>query len=104
VLQTLAPGQALVELPQIALVPWPNAADTIAVPYLRRPWRLRYDADPIPEDWDAAILEEMLLQWRVSAGELAMANVPFDQRPAFLDLVAADNAARPATPRVPWMG
>jgi hypothetical protein len=101
-LQALTPGEPQVARALLALVPWPDAADTIAVPYLRRPLRLRYDSDPIPEDWDLALLEEMTLQWRVAAGELAMADAP--RRPAFLALVSADNAARPRTPRVPYGG
>lgn len=75
----------------------PNAAYSIGIPILLAPPKLLNDADPLPTAWDAAIWEEMLIQWRVNTGELPIGgNVA---RPCFLDLVAFDNAQGPS-PRV----
>lgn len=71
-LQALLPDESARELQTIVLQPTPNAADTIAVPFLRRPRPLRYDADTVPQDWDDALLEAMLIDWRVDDGDVTL--------------------------------
>lgn len=101
-LQKLLPDESALELPVLVLYPMPNAAQLVAVPVFRRPRRLRFDADPLPADWDAAIDEDMTIQWRVMAGEIAHDGaVP---RPNFADLVALENMGQPLAPRRPWTG
>jgi hypothetical protein len=93
VLQTLFPEESAREHRMITVYPKPSETDTIAVPVMRRPKRLLYDADPLPNDWWNAIFEEMLIQWRVNTGDLAVDSVV--PRPHLVDLVCNDNANRP---------
>lgn len=90
----LLPDEAAKQFNLVTLYRTPGAVYTIGFPYLLAPSKLLNDADPLPAFWEAAIWEEMLLQWRVNTGEIPVAaNLP---RPEFLSLVAFDNAQGPA--------
>jgi hypothetical protein len=101
VLQTLLPTESAVEFQVLTLYPKPDVTgDVIAVPYLRAPLRSTSDSDPIPNNWEEAVLEEMTIQWRVNTGELGLDTLNM-VRPKFLDLLAFEQAnrfgMRPAT-------
>jgi len=101
-LQTLFPEESGREHRVLTLYPKPSAADVIAIPVLRRPKRLLFDADTLPNDWWEAIFEEMVIAWRQNTGELALdANIP---RPHLLDLVSFDNMDGPQRRVKPWRG
>jgi hypothetical protein len=100
-LQKLLADEAQLELQELVLYPIPNVVHTIAVPIFRRPRRLRFDADPIPTDWDNALLEDLTVQWRSSGDGTLDEGIA---RPALIDLIALDNMRRPRTSNRPWMG
>lgn len=93
VLQQLFPEESAREHRIITFYPKPSIADVIAIPVLRRPKRMLFDADPLPNDWWNAIFEEMQIQWRTNTGELAVDSVV--PRPHLLDLIAEDIANGP---------
>ena len=93
-LQTLLPYESAVEHQVITLYPKPSAAgEVIAVPFLRGLVRSLYDGDPIPNNWQEAVFEEMTIQWRVNTGELTLDTLNV-ARPKFLDLLAFEQANR----------
>jgi len=101
-LQKLLPDESALELPTLTLYPMPNVVNVIAVPTFRRPRRLRYDADVLPADWDAALDEDMTVQWRVQAGEIAAdTNVP---RPKLVSLIELENLNAPRSYQLPFTG
>jgi hypothetical protein len=83
------------------LTPTPDAAYVLALDAMRPPRVMRYDAEPIPFQWENALFEEMVLHWRTMAGEIAIADAP---RPYLVDLIAVDNANRPRPARRPFGG
>jgi len=84
----------------VNVTPLPNATKVLALPFLMKPKRLMYDSDALPTWWDSAIWEEMLIQWRVNAGELATdINVP---RPEFINLLSFDNTIGPPITKRPF--
>lgn len=88
--------QTAIERHELTLWPTPNAAYVIAVPILRAPTKLLYDADLCPWGWGPALLEEMDELWKVNTGLLPRkSNVP---GPALLDLVAQENSGRFGVP------
>jgi hypothetical protein len=92
VLQTLLPDESAVDLPVITLYPTPDAAYTLAVPFMVAPRRLLHDADPLPRFWGNALFEELQAQWHVNKGHMASdAQMP---RPHLTDLIALENASR----------
>lgn len=100
VLQTLFPEESAREHRIVTFYPKPSAADTIAVPVFRRPKRLLFDADTLPNDWWNAIFEEMQVQWFVNQGELTIdSQVP---RPHLTTLIETDNLNRPPMRVRPW--
>lgn len=101
-LQALLAEESTQEHPALTLYPIPNVAQLISVPVFRRPLRLRYDSDPIPMDWDAAIFERMLIEWRVMGGQKTVDDGI--ATPALTDLICLDNMNRPNTARTPYRG
>jgi hypothetical protein len=99
-LQTLFPEESAKEHRIVTFLPKPNAADVVSFPVMRRPPRLLFDADPLPADWWNAVLEEMVIQWRVNRGELPTDSVM--PRPHLLDLIQADNVNAPPIVRRPF--
>jgi hypothetical protein len=75
--------------------PKPSSADTIAIPVIRRPKRLFHDADPVPDLWEPALLEEFGLQWAVNRGDMSIAQANESPHPALIDLIAHENAVGP---------
>lgn len=101
-LQTLMPYESAVEHQLLTLYPMPEATgDIIAVPFMRAPVRSLYDGDAVPMNWEEAIFEEMVLQWRINTGEMPADSAATSMRPKLLDLLAFENAnrfsVRPAT-------
>lgn len=94
VLQTLFAQESSKEHPVFTLVPKPVAADVLAIPILRRPKRLFHDADVIPDLWEPVVWEEMVIGWQVNTGDLSLAESLNLPRPAYIDLVAFDNASK----------
>lgn len=92
-LQTLLPAEAERQHRVITFYPTPVSADIIAIPLVRRPKRLLYDADPLPLDWGPAVFEEMKALWYENRGEASTAAAL--PRPAFLDLLAHENTLTP---------
>lgn len=104
-LHTLAAHESAREHRLFVLSPTPSSSgDVIAIPTLRAPRPLLYDSDICPDHWGPAIVEELLIQWKVSEGTFASdATIP---RPAFTELVGWDQVgSMPVTERVrPWGG
>lgn len=94
-LQTLFSLESAKEHTILTLFPPPSAADTLAIPILRRPKRLYHDADPVPDLWEPVLWEEIGIQWKVNTGEMSLAEALTLPRPAYVDLVAFDNASQP---------
>lgn len=94
-LQKLFPQESSREHAILTLYPKPNAADTLAIPVIRRPKRLFHDADPVPDLWEPALFEEFIMQWRVNTGEINAAEAGAAPRPALNDLIAHENASKP---------
>jgi hypothetical protein len=92
VLVSLAADESSREHLLLSVYPTPTAADTLAIPIVRRPKRLRSVSDPLPTDWWPAILEEMLALWRVNTGEVSDAAML--ARPKLRALIEHDNALR----------
>lgn len=90
-LQQLLPEESAREFPSLILYPKPvTASEIIALPALRAPKRLLYDADEIPRFWSEALLERMKELSQVSDGATIG-----DQRlagPEVVKLVSLDNA------------
>lgn len=102
-LQILLPEESAREFPSLTLYPKPAAAgEIIAVPTIRAPKRLLYDADVVPARWDEAILEQMKAFWLEKAGAIgSAAAVP---KPELVKLQAFDNTATAPDPvrKVPF--
>ena len=98
-LQVLLPEESAREFPSLTLYPAPSVSgQVIAVPTVRAPKRLVYDADVIPRHWDDAILEEMTALWREHGGVVSSAaDLP---KPHLVRLVAFDNTAQAPDPIV----
>lgn len=92
-LQTLLSYEGAIEHQVLTLYPMPSSAQVFAVPFLRAPVKSLYDGDAVPMNWDEAILEEMVIQWRVNTGEMP-ADSTNALRPKFLDLLSFENANR----------
>lgn len=102
VLQALDADEGAREHQILQFFPTPDAADVIAVPFMRRQRLLVGDSDSLPGDWWRAIEEEWLLGWRVNTGELASsANEP---RPILRAMIEEDNLRRPRPQRMPFAG
>jgi hypothetical protein len=99
-LVSLAADESAREHQLFSVDPTPEAADVLAIPIIRRPKRLRAASDPLPADWWPAILEEMLIQWRVNTGEVTDAAQM--ARPRLAALIHADTARRPPLRGRPW--
>lgn len=102
-LQALLPEESAREFPSLTLYPKPSAAgEILAIPTIRAPKRLLYDADVLPAHWDEAILEHMKALWLEHAGSIGTAAaVP---KPELLKLLAYDNSATAPDPvrKVPF--
>lgn len=103
-LQTLLPEESARTFPSLVLYPKPTTAgEIIAVPALRAPKRMVYDADLVPDGWDSALLERMHDLWAVGTGEAA--SLPVRKGPALIDLISYDNSTEPGRiRRVPFTG
>lgn len=103
-LQSLLPEESARTFPSLILYPKPvTAGELIAVPALRAPKRMIYDADLVPDGWDSALLERMNDLWAVGTGEAG--SLPVRKGPALIDLVAYDNTTQPGRiRRVPFRG
>lgn len=101
-LQALLPQESAREHQVITFYPKPLYADIISIPFVRQPKRPLYDSDPLPKDWWPALMERMLIRWRMNTGELGLDNnVP---TPELNRLIENDNIKRPA-PRIhPFTG
>jgi hypothetical protein len=100
----LRPYESAIERFELTLWPTPMVACEVAVPFLRSPHKLLYDADVTPMGWGPAILEEMDALWKINTGESSQRS-PF-VGPALLDLIALENSNRfhiPARVR-PFLG
>jgi hypothetical protein len=94
-LQKLFPQESSREHQILRIYPMPSAADTIAIPLIRRPKRLFHDADPVPDLWEPALFEEFIMQWRVNTGDISSSQANAAPRPALNDLIAHENASKP---------
>lgn len=96
-LQVLLPIESAVDRPELTLYPVPAASgQTIAMPIIRLPKRMIYDADMCPPLWGPALRDYMIRNWRISTGELAEeGDKPY---PALLDLIGLDNVNGGALP------
>jgi hypothetical protein len=91
---TLQADESAKQQQMVNVSPLPASTTVLALPYLLAPKKMLYGSDALPMWWDAAIWEEMLIQWRINAGEVTLdTNVP---RPEFVNLVAFDNSQGPA--------
>jgi hypothetical protein len=96
-LQYLFPEESSHEHRVVTFAPKPSSADVIALPCIRRPKRLLFDADPLPADWWPAIFEKMERSWRGNTGEAESASsVP---GPELRNLIGWENTSGPR-PRV----
>jgi hypothetical protein len=86
----------------LTLYPKPSTADVLAIPVVRRPKRLLHDADSIPDLWEPAVWEEMLIQWAVNKGDISLAAAAGAPRPALIDLIAEDNRTKPTPHTRPY--
>lgn len=90
---TLGNDESSAEHLMVTFVRKPDAAYTIALPFLQAPRRLMYDSDPLPQWWGPAVFERMTHLWRVNTGEIpTLEGLP---TPEFVNLVAFDNAMGP---------
>lgn len=94
-IQKLFPQESSREHAIFTVYPKPSSADTIAIPVIRRPKRLFHDADPVPDLWEPALIEEWGMQWAVNRGELTLAQANALPRPALVDLIAHENSITP---------
>lgn len=79
----------------LTVFPKPATADTLAVPIIRRPKRLLYDADPVPDLWEPALWEEMGIEWQVHTGDLTRAAAGQVPRVQAIRLAAFENQNQP---------
>jgi hypothetical protein len=98
-LQSLFSQESSREHAIFTLYPMPSAADVLAIPVIRKPKRLLYDADVIPELWEPAVWEELLINWQVNRGVIDAIVASQAPRPLLVDLIAHENAIQPR-PRV----
>jgi hypothetical protein len=98
-LQALLPEESAREFPSVTLVPAPQTSgEVIAIPTIRAPKRVLYDADVLPRFWHDALFEEMVALWREKAGTVpSAATLP---RPYLQRLIAFDNTAQASEPIV----
>jgi hypothetical protein len=90
-LQKLLPQESAREHALVTFYPKPSGAWTMALPCIRKVKRLYNDADPLPDLWEPAILEEMHIEWQVNTGEMPRTIAGQVPRPAFLDLLVYDH-------------
>ena len=96
----LRPWESGRDYRQVIFWPTPAQAETVRMPYIRRPLKLTQDSDGLPDGWWPAIFEEMVIGWRVQNGEVAIdANIP---RPCLRDLVSFENQTRPKIGKRAW--
>lgn len=90
-LQSLLPEESAREFPSLVLYPKPvTAGEIIAIPTIRTPKRLRFDADECPRFWSNALMEEMNAIFMASNGDVQdAAQLP---RPERTMLVMHDNS------------
>lgn len=101
-LQKLFVDESQRAVKQLRLWRTPNEVHQLAIPATRRLLTPRFDADPIPDGWDLAVMEGLWIEWRVMQGEIASdSDVP---RPRLVDLICDDNANRLRSPRLPAYG
>lgn len=93
-LQKLFAQESAKEHQILRVYPKPSAADVLALPIIRKPKRLFNDADVLPDLWEPAVWEELLLNWQVNRGELTQADAMQAPRPAYIDLLAFENATK----------
>lgn len=93
-LQTLFAEESAHEHKVISVYPKPDAADVLAIPVIRRPKRMLYDADPTPADWWPALFEEMHIRWQVQGGDLSEQAAAMMPRPALKQLIENDNLTK----------
>lgn len=103
-LQTLLSQESAQQHLVLTLYPKPSAADTLLLPLQRRPKRLLYDADVLPDGWEPALFEDMVVQWQVNRGQLSPVTASQSPRPALRDLVEQDVLARGASRTQPYGG
>jgi hypothetical protein len=103
-LQKLFPQESAREHPVLTVYPKPSAADVLAIPVMRKPKRLFHDSDPIPDAWEPALQEDLVLQWKVNRGELSPDSVARAPRPCLRDLIETDNLQRGAGRTAPYGG
>lgn len=96
VLVTLATYQSAVERIELTLWPTPNVTNAVAVPCMRMPQKLLYDADLTPLGWGSAILEEMDILWKINTGDMHAR--PLVAGAALQDLIALENSNRFGVP------
>jgi len=102
-LQVLLPEESGRAFPSVVLYPKPvTAGEVYAIPTLRAPKRLLYDADAIPRYWGEALIERMKELSQVSdgdsLGDRALAG------PEQLKLIALDNSIQAASRKRPFLG
>lgn len=102
--QKLFPQESAREHPVLTLFPKPDAADTIAIPVIRKAKRLFHDSDPVPDLWEPAIFEDMLIYWKLNTEESSLESAGRAPRPALRELLATDNEERGPSYTVPYMG
>lgn len=97
--QILLPEESAREFPSLTVYPKPaTSGEVLAIPTIRAPKRLLYDADEVPRYWSDAVLEEMEALWRAGAGEAgSAADLP---KPHLIRLVAFDNTSTSPDPIV----
>lgn len=94
-LQSLLPEESAREFPALTLAPAPaTAGEVYAIPTLRAPKKLLYDADEVPRFWGSAVLEEMVILWKLADGEVPSTALP---RPELARLIGHDNTTGPRT-------
>ncbi len=96
---TLLSQESARSLPQITFYPEPNVTDVIGIPVQRRPKRLLFDGDIVPQDWWPAIFEYLVLTWRSNTGE---GSEPGMGWPALVDLIHLENAKTPVSRTRPF--
>lgn len=92
-LQTLLPEESDRSFPSLVLSPMPmTAGQIIAIPTIRAPKKLLYDADALPRFWSSAVLERMKDYWGVGTGERP--DLPMNPGPALARLIQHDNSTQ----------
>jgi hypothetical protein len=103
-LGTLLADESAREYALLTLSPKPSGVWMIGVPIYMKPTALTKDTDVLADHWELAVLEEMLIQWRINTGEMTVDTASNAPRPALLDLVAWENLSRVPSRTRPFMG